>query len=285
MTEEDLLQKFLNYLHVEKGHSSNTLEAYKRDISDYLDYLKKKGIIAEKALRSHIMDYLLFKRNILSLASIARLLASIKSLYRFMMLDDMVDESPADGIDSPKIPEKLPAVLTVDEVNLLIDSARKPSNRLLLELLYVTGIRVSELTGLKCEDIDFDGGWIRIFGKGGKERFLPAGESILRLLKKHIDTSNYKPGNFLFSKAKNRPLTREAVWKIVKKHSLETGINKNITPHTLRHTFATHLLENGADLRTIQELLGHSNIDTTQIYTHVNRKSIKDMHRKYHPRG
>lgn len=281
----NLLEKFLNYIHVEKGHSKNTLLAYERDVGNFLEYLKQQSIHPHKVLRNHIMDYLLMRRNELSVTSIARLLASIKSFYKYMILDDIIEINPAEDIDSPKLSEKLPVVLSNDEVNRLIESADGSRDRLLLELFYATGMRVSEMVNLKVEDIDFDDGWIRIFGKGGKERFVPAGKNILKLLNKYIAERNHKPSAFLFSKSNGRPLTREGVWKIVKKYSLKAGIVKNIAPHTLRHTFATHLLENGADLRTIQELLGHSNIDTTQIYTHVNRKNLKEMHMKYHPRG
>lgn len=283
--DNNLLEKFLNYLHVEKGHSKNTLLAYERDISNFLEYLKRQAIHPHKALRNHIMDYLLMRRNTLSVISIARLLASVKSFYKFMLLDDIIQENPAEDIDSPKFSEKLPGVLSIEEVNRLIESAGGSRDRLLLELFYATGMRVSEMVNLKVEDLDFDDGWVRIFGKGGKERFVPVGKNILRLLKKYIAEKKLKPTAFLFSKSNGRPMTRGGVWKIVKKYSVKAGIVKEVAPHTLRHTFATHLLENGADLRTIQELLGHSNIDTTQIYTHVNRRNLKEMHMKYHPRG
>lgn len=284
MTDE-LLNKFINYLHVEKGHSQNTLEAYRRDIGDFMNYIQKNSIPVKKVLRNHIMDYLLLKRNTYSLTSIARLLAALKSFYKFLILDDIVDNNPVLDIDSPKLAQKLPVVLTIDEVTRLIEAAKNPRDRLLLEIFYATGMRVTELATLKIEDIDFEDGWIRIFGKGRKERFVPISKKILRQITKYADSRNLKTNNFLFTKNNGSPITREAIWKIVKKYSLMAGISKKVAPHTLRHTFATHLLENGADLRTIQELLGHSNIDTTQIYTHINRKNIKEMHIKYHPRG
>jgi integrase/recombinase XerD len=280
-----ILDKFLTYLNVEKGHSKNTLLAYKNDIGGYIDYLKDLGISPEKALRHHIMDYLLSKRKSISISSTARLLASIKSFYKFMILDDMINENPAEDIDSPKLPENLPVVLTNDEIDRLLRSADTKKDSLILELFYATGMRVSEIINLKLEDIDFDDGWIRIFGKGSKERFVPIGKNILKMIKQYKKDKELTPVSFIFSGKKGKNMTREGIWKIIKKYAVKADINKNVTPHTLRHTFATHLLENGADLRTIQELLGHSNIDTTQIYTHVNRKNLKDMHKKYHPRG
>ncbi len=282
---DNLLKKFLNYLHVEKGHSKNTLSAYEKDIGEFLQYLEQQSIPVRKTLGNHIMDYLLMRRNTLSIASVARKLAAIKSFYKFMVLDDVIPESPAQDIDSPKLALKLPVVLSIKEVGELIDSAQSLRDRLLLELFYATGMRVSEMVNLKVEDVDFDDGWIRILGKGMKERFVPVGKNILKLLRKYIEEKRILPSGFLFSKSNGKFITRESIWKIVKKYSLKAGIPRKVAPHTLRHTFATHLLENGADLRTIQELLGHSNIDTTQIYTHINRRNIKEMHMKYHPRA
>ncbi len=282
---DNLLKKFLNYLHVEKGHSKNTLSAYEKDIGEFLQYLEQQSIPVRKTLGNHIMDYLLMRRNTLSIASVARKLAAIKSFYKFMVLDDVIPESPAQDIDSPKLALKLPVVLSIKEVGELIDSAQSSRDRLLLELFYATGMRVSEMVNLKVEDVDFDDGWIRILGKGMKERFVPVGKNILKLLRKYIEEKRILPSGFLFSKSNGKFITRESIWKIVKKYSLKAGIPRKVAPHTLRHTFATHLLENGADLRTIQELLGHSNIDTTQIYTHINRRNIKEMHMKYHPRA
>lgn len=280
-----LLEDFLNYLNVEKGHSKNTIMAYSRDVSNYIKYLDELSIPPLKAARSHIMDFLLEMRNSLSITSVARVLAAIKSFYKFMLLDDIIQESPAVDIDSPKLSEKLPVVLSAEEVVRLIESATNSRDRLLLELFYATGMRVSELAKLKAEDIEYDEGWVKIFGKGAKERFVPVGKTIIRLLKNYITEKNIKPSEFLFSKSNGKHITRVGIWKIIKKYAVMAGINKDIAPHTMRHTFATHLLENGADLRTIQELLGHSNIDTTQIYTHVNRKNLKEMHKKFHPRG
>jgi len=281
----DYLERFINYLHVEKGHSENTLISYRRDIKEYMEYLKKNNIPAEKAVANHIEDYLFSLNERLVSASIARALAAIKSFYNFLLLDDIVDSNPADDINTPKIPEKLPSVLSRREVEQLINAAENGKDRLIIELFYATGARVSELINLKVENFDFEEGWVSIFGKGRKERFIPLGKNMRNLILNYIKLKELKPSSFLFSKKNGKKITREGVWKIITKCSKKAGINKEVTPHTLRHTFATHLLENGADLRIIQELLGHSNIDTTQIYTHVNRKNMKEMHRKYHPRG
>lgn len=280
-----LLKKFLNYLHVEKGHSKNTLLAYSTDVGGFLKYLSSYSIQPTKALRNHIMEYLIDRADELSAKSIARLLAAVKSFYKFILLDDLIDLNPADDIDTPRLPSHLPEVLSVKEVEILMESPDNLKDKLLLEMLYATGMRVSELINLKVESIDFDEGWVNIFGKGGRQRFVPVGKNILQLIKKYIGGKNLKPSDFLFSKTNRKTITRVGAWKIIKKYSRLAGLMKRITPHTLRHSFATHLLENGADLRAIQILLGHANIDTTQIYTHINRRSIKEMHKKYHPRG
>jgi integrase/recombinase XerD len=173
----------------------------------------------------------------------------------------------------------------VDDVKALLKAPETFRERLVIEVFYATGVRVSELINMRFEDIDFNDNWIKIRGKGSKERFVPVNDRIIKLLKGYYTKNNKRPRDFVISKKNSKPFSRAGIWKAIKKHSRRAGIKKKITPHTLRHTFATHLLENGADLRTIQMLLGHANIDTTQIYTHVNRKDLKDMHSKYHPRG
>ncbi|MFW6172354.1 MAG: site-specific tyrosine recombinase/integron integrase [Elusimicrobiota bacterium] len=281
----ELLEKFINYLHVEKGHSENTLKAYSGDIRGFLNFLDKNSINVKKTKRSHIMDYLLKKREEISSPSVARLLAAIKSFYKYLMVDNIINKSPAQDIESPRLDQKLPVVLNYSEVERIIQQSQSLKERLIMELFYATGMRVTEMIKLKIEDIDLQDNWIKVYGKGGKERFVPITKQVTKLIKKYINQKNLDYSSFLLENSKKKHLTREAVWKIIKKNSKKAGIKKTVTPHTFRHSFATHLLENGADLRTIQVLLGHSNIDTTQIYTHINTRNIKEMHKKYHPRG
>lgn len=214
----------------------------------------------------------------------ARLLAALKSFFKFLVLDGVIDSSPASDIASPRLDEKLPVVLNREEVFFLLDTAANIKERLVVEILYASGIRVSELVNLKTTDIDLNEGWIRIIGKGSRERFVPIGEKTSSLIKEYLEKTLIRDDFLLKGKSGSGPMSREGVWKLIRRCVRRAGIAKPVTPHTLRHTFATHLLENGADLRSIQMLLGHSNIDTTQVYTHVNRRNMKDMHRKYHPR-
>ena len=283
---KEYLERFLNYLHVEKARARNTLEAYRRDVGGLLGYYSEKGISVENSDRQHIMGYILLRRETLAPESAARLLASIKSFYKFLFLENITASDPAADIESPRLGEKLPRTLSEREVEMLTGAAVRPRDKLIIDLFYATGMRISELAALKVEDVDFESGWVRVFGKGSKERFVPLGKPALRLLEGYIRSQKLNPGSFVFSTGKRRGrMTRQGIWKIVKRCARAAGIGDKVKPHTLRHTFATHLLENGADLRSIQELLGHSNIDTTQIYTHINRKNMKQIHSKYHPRA
>lgn len=286
MKQHPLLSRFLNYLNIECARARNTLEAYERDIGGFLDNISERKIPVEMVQSSHIMDYIIMRRERLSSESLARLLAALKSFYKFLYMEDIIEEDPAAELEFPRIAEKLPDTLSMDELERLIRAATGLKERLVIELFYATGMRISELATLKVEDLDFEGGWVRVFGKGSKERFVPLNAAVQELLKEYIRIKKLSVSGFLFStKGRNLPMSRQGIWKIVKKTAESAGLKKNIKPHSLRHTFATHLLENGADLRSIQVLLGHSNIDTTQIYTHVNRKNIREMHLKYHPRG
>ncbi len=277
----DFIHKFINYLNVEKGSSKNTLEAYRRDIEGAINYLEELGIPVSKAKKSHIREYLIYRREGLSSNSVARLISALKSFYDFLLLDNLVEKNPITDLSPPKIPRKLPEVLSQEEVDRIIQSA-SGDRKEIVEILYATGIRVSEFVNLKVEDIDIENGWIRVFGKGRKERYLPVGSTLLNKMALRIDEKGLSPSDHLFSK-NGKKYTREWIWKIVKNAGKEAGY-ASLKPHMLRHSFATHMLENGADLRTIQVLLGHSNIDTTQIYTHVNRKNMMKMHARYHPR-
>ncbi len=300
------LDQFLSYLRVERGLAENTIKAYGRDLSKYLKFLERQGIDSlEKSHRQEIMSYLmgLKKRGQsqergLSPLSISRNLVAIKMFHRFLVSEGHVKEDPTanmqSGMTSAWAWTKVPDVLTVSEVNKLLKRPdRSPAglrDRAILEFLYATGMRVSELISLKPADLNLEFGYIRCFGKGSKERIVPFGKEALLRLKKYLEKvrpelvkrEGISP---IFLTRLGKGFTRQGLWKLVKKHARKTRLEKKITPHTLRHSFATHLLQGGADLRSVQEMLGHSDISTTQIYTHVDRERLKRIHAKYHPRG
>jgi integrase/recombinase XerD len=292
----ELIQDFLNYLSVERGFSNNTLDSYKSDLLKIFEYLKTERIDAiEKVSRHMITSFMLHEKDRgLSPVSISRELACFKSFFKFLIKENKVKENITSIIESPKLWKKLPFTLSVDEVDLLL---RMPNlknfqgirDKACLELMYATGMRVSELVNLKMDDLNLDLGFVKCFGKGSKERIVPFGkkakESIARYLNKaRKNFLKQRISNFLFLRRGGKPMSRQTFWKIIKKYGREARIKKKITPHSLRHSFATHILERGADLRIVQELLGHSDISTTQIYTHLNRDRLKTIHQKFHPR-
>jgi integrase/recombinase XerD len=292
-----LLDLFLNYLSVEKGLSLNTLEAYSRDIGRYLSYLEKQGAHTPERIRSpEIVSFLVLLRDSgLSPRSRARALSSIRMFHRFLEIESYSDHNPASLIDAPKAHVRLPAVLGLREVEALLAAACGTAavdlrDRAMLELLYATGLRVSELVLLKTRELNMTAGFLLTCGKGGKERLVPMGEtandslrSYLALVRPKLDRSGVN--DYLFLSRLGGPMTRQAFWNIIKKRAVQAGIRKNISPHTLRHSFATHLLENGADLRSVQMMLGHADLSTTQIYTHITRERLKRIHEQFHPRG
>ena len=294
---ENLVDRYLNFLLVEKGLASKTIDAYSRDLIRYLTYLNTNGIgVLSEEDTPTILRYLIaMRRDGLKARSRARHLVTIRGFYKFLAQEQILPADPARQIELPKSGLKLPDVLSIEEVESLLqapDVAKPPGIRdaAMLELLYAAGLRVSELTGLKLQDVNLQAGFVRVFGKGAKERIVPIGhyarektESYLTfgrgaLLKNHISP-------FLFVARAGKPMSRQGFWKLIKRYALQAGLNKTITPHTLRHSFASHLLEGGADLRAVQTMLGHADISTTQIYTHVARDHLKKLHRKYHPRG
>jgi integrase/recombinase XerD len=292
-----LIDQFLNYLLVEKGLSRATLESYSRDLSRYADFLEKNG-------KNHfseedtpiILKHLITLRNEgLGARSRARHLVSVRGLYRFLAQEKILPLDPAKLVELPKTTMKLPDVLGVEEVQRLLNApdTRKPAgirDAAMLELLYAAGLRVSELVHLKIQDIHLDGGFVRVLGKGSKERVIPIGqyarEKVLfylgharsRLLK-------HKESPYVFIARAGRPMTRQGFWKVLRQYARASKLFKKVTPHSLRHSFASHLLEGGADLRAVQIMLGHADISTTQIYTHVAKERLKELHRKFHPRG
>jgi integrase/recombinase XerD len=294
---ESLIQEFIDYLGHEKGLASNTLESYSRDLKQYYGFLSgDTSASLENASQSTIVAYLMYLRKQgKATATIARRLAALKAFYQFLVKENYVTSDPTDDLSSPKLERKLPRVLTVDEVERLLNQPdlSTPSgkrDKAMLELLYATGIRVSELVNLNILDVDLKEGFVRCMGKGSKERVVPMGDIAVSALRAYLEGARSK----LVADAKERAvfvnhhgkrLTRQGFWKIVKKYATQAQIRKEITPHTLRHSFATHLLENGADIRAVQEMLGHADISTTQIYTHVTKDRLKDVYAKSHPRA
>ena len=294
---EQLLDQFLNYLTVERGLSPNTLDSYSRDLIKYLDYLSTKGIkdISKTSDLTIISFIATLKNGGLSNRSVARNLTSIKMFYKFLTEDHHINDNPTINIETPKRELRLPQVLSIEEVNVLLqkpDSSTSLGLRdaAFLELLYATGLRASEIISLALNDINLEAGYLIAYGKGSKERLIPIGEVAQNLIKKYLKNSRptllkNKQSHHLFTTRSGKSMTRQGFWKLIKKYALAAGIRKNITPHTLRHSFATHLLERGADLRSVQMMLGHSDISSTQIYTHVTTKRLKKIHNQYHPRS
>ena len=288
-------QEFLNYLAVERGLAQNTLVAYGHDLECYLAYLAQIKIDTfEKIKRKHILEYLAQKRKKgLDAPSLARHLVSIKVLHRFLLRERVLQEDITSVLESPKLWKKLPHFLTQAEVEAILkavsgQTAQALRDRALLELLYAAGMRVSELVTLKQGDLHLDEGFIKCRGKGNKERLVPMGTKAAEACAAYLKEARPKQKpvcDKAFIGRQGKGLSRQFVWQMIRKYVRLAGITKTVTPHTFRHSFATHLLEGGADLRIVQELLGHADISTTQIYTHVSRDRLKGVHAQFHPRG
>jgi len=293
---KELIDTFLNYLSVERGLSNNTTLAYREDLSSYLDFISSRHIAAlSKVNKNDITNFMLAQKDKgISVNSIARRLAAIRMFHRFLVRERIIKNDPSTLVDSPKLWKRIPDTLSLNEVNSLIaqpDIRSKQGNRdkAILEILYATGMRVSEAVNLKVGDINLDIGFLRCIGKGRKERVVPLGTKAINSLKRYLTVSRprllkKRESQVLFLSRLGRKISRQSLWKIVKRYARQARIRKPIKPHILRHSFATHLLERGADLRSVQEMLGHSNISTTQIYTHINKDRLKMIHRKFHPR-
>ena len=289
------VRDFINYLSVEKGLAKNSLLAYDSDLKKYIGFLVQKNIKTfDRVTRSEITDFLFHeKRRKQEASSIARALVAIKLLHRFLVKEGKLREDITSVLESPKLWKRLPSVLSIKEMEAILKTPniRRPlgiRDRAILELLYATGIRVSELVGLTLQDLNLESGFLKCYGKGGKERIVPLGRSAQEAVKRYLEKARLLNGKSdqLFIGSKQAPrLSRQAVWQIIRRYAKRARIGKKITPHTFRHSFATHLLERGADLRIVQELLGHADISTTQIYTHVSRDHLKLVHHKYHPRA
>jgi len=292
----ELIEVFLNYLAVERGLSKNTISSYREDLNTYIDFLENLHLEAlAKATRNDITGFMLCqKEKGLAANSIARRLAAIKVFYRFLVRERILNSDPTSLIDSPKLWKKIPETLSLGDVEALIsqpDSRNKQGirDRAILEVLYATGMRASEAVNLKINSINLDIGFLRCIGKGKKERVIPLGKKAIISLKRYLEASrvkflSHKESDYLFLNRFGKSLSRQSLWKIIKRYARQARIRKPIKPHILRHSFATHLLERGADLRAVQEMLGHANISTTQIYTHITKDRLKAIHKAFHPR-
>lgn len=288
-------QEFLNYLSVERGLAKNTLLAYGHDLECYLAYISNLKITDfDKIQRKHILGYLAEERKRgLDAPSLARRLVSVKVLHRYLMRERFIKEDVTSVLEAPKLWKKLPHFLTRSEMEAVLKSIKGTTagalrDRALLELLYAAGMRVSELVTLRLGDLHLEEGFIKCRGKGNKERIVPMGRQAAEACRIYIKEARPKQKpitDHVFMGRKSRGLTRQFVWQMIRKYVKLAGIKKTVTPHTFRHSFATHLLEGGADLRIVQELLGHADISTTQIYTHVSRERLKGVHMEFHPRG
>ncbi len=297
MNPDLLVDRFIHYLMVEKGLSGNTIESYSMDLSRYVDFLKKTGINSiSKDDTAHILRHLIeLRKEGLNTRSRARHLVTIRGFYRFLVQEKIIEHDPAHMVDLPKLGLKLPDVLSVEDIEQLLKvpdltTPRGQRDSAMLELLYAAGLRVSELVQLKIQDINLEAGFVRGFGKGSKERIVPVGNFAREKVADYIKHGRPYllktiPSQYLFVARAGKPMTRQGFWKLVKKYAKIAGISKTIPPHSFRHSFASHLLEAGADLRSVQLMLGHEDISTTQIYTHVAREHLQQLHEKYHPRG
>ena len=289
------VSEYTDYLKIEKRQSQNTLAAYRRDVSRFVKYLPNKRL--DDAKVSDVRSFLVFLRNEEGLApsSVARCLSSLKSFYEYLSVENLISENPTETIASPRPWRKLPNVMSVEEVDALI--AAPDINTLagirdlaMLELIYATGLRVSELVSLKMSAVDLEVGYLRSLGKGSKERVVPIGDVAKTAIESYVNNARplfqkKRRSGDLFLTRRGNAMTRQGFWKILKKYSIKAKIEGAVSPHALRHAFATHLLERGADLRSVQMMLGHSDISTTQIYTHVLRQRMREVHERFHPRA
>lgn len=297
LADLSVIESFADALWMERGLSRNTLAAYQSDLKAVALWLQKeKGRDLLKVRREDLLDYLvmLSKRGRKPRSS-ARLLSCLRQFYQHALREGWTKTDPTTRIDAPKLGRPLPKSLTEEEVESLLDApdTEEPEglrDRVMLEVLYATGLRVSELVGLRLEQVSLTQGLVRVIGKGGKERLVPLGDEALNWLERFIkggrfDILGERPCAELFPTRRGSGMTRQAFWYLIKRHAQQAGISKHLSPHTLRHAFATHLLNHGADLRVVQMLLGHSDLSTTQIYTHVARERLKSLHQTHHPRG
>jgi len=301
MSKEDFQSKitidnFIDSIWLEQGLSKATLDAYRSDLNGLENWTIKKGFTLINISRADLLDYISERaKNGSSSRSSARMLSSFRRFYGYLFHQELIDSNPTEKVSMPKISRSLPQIISEEQVLRLIKApiAKKSlgcRDRTMLELLYATGLRVSELVKLKKNQLNLNQGFIRVVGKGDKERLVPIGTISQRWLKKYLDTAFHeiigdRQTDYLFPTKTSDAMSRQAFWQIIKKYSKKADIEVHLSPHTLRHAFATHLINHGADLRVVQMLLGHSDLSTTQIYTHIAQARLKDLHEKHHPRG
>lgn len=293
--QTDVLDAFIDHLWLEDGLAKNTLESYRTDLSQFAVWLSKNKVSLLEASQANIQQYLAVKFPHSKPRSVSRLIASLRRFYRYCLREHLLEVDPTLQIDSPKLPRSLPKSLNEEEVENLLSAPNTSEpiglrDRAMLELLYASGLRVSELVTIKVTEVNTQDGVVRVTGKGSKTRLVPMGEEaadwIIRYLKHaRPEILQRKMSDALFVTNRAAAMTRQAFWYLIKRYAIQAGIHKPMSPHVLRHAFATHLLNHGADLRVVQMLLGHSDISTTQIYTHVARERLKSLHSAHHPRG
>ncbi|WP_034987469.1 site-specific tyrosine recombinase XerD [Liquorilactobacillus sucicola] len=293
----NLIEDYLHYLTVERGLSKNTVMSYRNDLIQFASFLQKQQISSfNNVKRQTVIDFMQQETTQKkATSSIVRSVTSLRKFFQYLMEEERILQDPMQLIDAPKRKEHLPEVLSTKEVEKLLNSPDTEKklglrNRAILEVMYATGLRVSEIVNLQLANLHLSMGLIQTLGKGSKERIVPIGDQAIKWVERYLQTARpellgRQRSSYLFLNNHGHQLTRQGIWKNLKAEVKKAGINKNVTPHTLRHSFATHILENGADLRIVQELLGHADIATTQIYTHLSKKRLADIYQRYHPRA
>ncbi len=290
MSNQDWIDRFLQYLRIEKGVAENTIQSYKHDLAMYREHLDSTRLVeARPADVSGFLKFLYVRK--LKPRSATRAFAAVRGLHKFLILEKAAEQNPTITVERPRWWKPLPNVLALEEVDRLLaspkeDTPRGLRDRAMLEVLYATGLRISELLGLKLNGVNVEAGFVRCMGKGSKERIVPLGASAAEAVSAYLRSRRVRtPTDYLFLNNRGNKLSRMGFCKILRFYRVQAGIRKKLTPHVLRHSFATHLLERGADLRAVQTMLGHSNISTTEIYTHVMRERLKEIYKTYHPRA
>ena len=291
------LKDFIDYIRIERSLSPNTVAAYENDLTRYCEFMEDRKIVDPRSVKLKDIQKFITALGKLGLSkrTIARNISALKSFHKFLLQEDIIEKNPTEFLDAPKMAKKLPEVLDINEIEEILnqidtDKSKGIRDRAIIETLYSTGLRVSELLSLKKSEVYFEEGVIRVLGKGNKERIVPFGKCAESAIKKYIKgvrgslADRGRSKNVLFLNMRGKPLSRMGVWKIINNYVKLTGIKKNVSPHIFRHSFATHLLEGGANLRAVQEMLGHVDISTTQIYTHLDKSYLKEQHRTFHPR-